>query len=1184
MIKEISLNLITVSLLLVASILSAQESELTHIESLEERVIALYQQGKYQEGIPIAREVLKLWEKVLGTDHPRIATSLNNLAELYRAQSDYSTAEPLYQRALKIYEQALEPNHPNVALSLNNLAELYRVQGGYSTAEPLYQRALKIREQALGPNHPDVATSLNSLALLYQAQGNYAAAEPLYQRALKIGEQALGPNHPNVAASLNNLAGLYQDQGNYAAAEPLYQRAIKIFEQALGPNHPNVAMNLNNLSLLYQAQGNYTVAEPLSQRALKILEQALGPNHPDVATSLSGLAALYQAQGNYTAAEPLAQRTLKIREQALGPDHPDVAISLIILAALYQVRGNYTAAEPLYQRALRIREQALGPEHPDIATSLNNLAVLYRAQGNYTAAEPLYQRALRIREQALGPKHPDIATSLNNLAALYQVQGNYTAAEPFYQRALKINEQALGPDHPHIALGLNNLAALYQVQVSYTAAEPLYQRAIKISEQALGSNHPNVAISLTNLAELYRLQGNYIAAESSLQHALKILEKTLGPNHPNVALGLNNLAGLYHIQGNYAAADPFYQRALKISEKVLGPSHPNVVMSLNNLAVMEMARNRPQIAIQNFQKAAKIETAFMQNILMHSTEAEKLAFLRAGEGNMYALISLVYQVPSTDFVTKRTAFETMLQRKAASLEASSQQQQAYGISSNSVSTRLHDRLRSLSQQIARLTFAGPRDTALTVYRHQLDKLSAEREQAEDSLAQRSGAFLRERQVRHADVEQVAAALPKGSRLIDFVRYQEFDFKAKGQERQWGATRYAAFSLAAKKTESLQMIDLGLAQPIDSLVFAYRQEIKNVLNLGSRQRQAAEQRLAIIMQLLYRLLFAPIKTTLPDSGMLYCAPDGPLHLLPFEILKDEAGKYLVERYQFNYLGSGRDLLRFTKASPSEEMYVFADANFDGKPLVQIASNESLTPLNVQRSRDWRGGKFTPLDGTVAEGHAIQALFKLNEHQMFLDIKASEENLLALKSPWRLHIATHGFFMKDQEDIKQLMGQELFMSTGSERRLSLGQFENPLLRSGLALAGANTIGQKQDSTQTYDGIATAYEISGMNLQGTDLVVLSACETGLGEVQNGEGVFGLRRAFQLAGAQTVVMSLWKVPDNETKELMIDFYTRLKNGEGKSQALRNAQLGMMKKQREKYGSAHPYFWGAFICAGNPE
>jgi CHAT domain-containing protein len=275
-----------------------------------------------------------------------------------------------------------------------------------------------------------------------------------------------------------------------------------------------------------------------------------------------------------------------------------------------------------------------------------------------------------------------------------------------------------------------------------------------------------------------------------------------------------------------------------------------------------------------------------------------------------------------------------------------------------------------------------------------------------------------------------------------------------------------------------------------------------------------------------------------------------------------------------------------------MYIFANPDFDNKPSLQNISKESLLASseansrseNIRRSKDRQWGKFDPLDSTAIEARSIQSLFKMKNEQIFLELRANEQNLLSLQSPWRLHIATHGRFLKDEQDIRHFTQPELFRQILTEEHFALGQFTNPLLRSFLALAGANTIGQQQNPDQTYDGIATAYEISGMNLQGTDLVVLSACETGLGDVQNGEGVFGLRRAFQLAGAQTVVMSLWKVPDNETKELMIDFYTRLKNGECKSQALRHAQLAMMRKQREKYGSAHPYFWGAFICAGNPE
>jgi tetratricopeptide (TPR) repeat protein len=367
------------------------------------------------------------------------AARLFNQAGVYLGErARYAEAEPLYQRALVIREKALGPDHPGVAQSLNNLAELYYAQGKYAEAEPLLQRALRTWEKALGPEHADVATSLNNLAALYDDQGKYAEAEPLYKRALRIWEKALGPEHADVATSLNNLAALYYAQGKYGEAEPLYQRALGIREKALGPEHPHVALSLFSLAVLYQAEGKYAEAEPLHQWALGIREKALGPKHPDVAQSLNGLAALHYAEGKYGEAEPLYQRALGIREKALGPEHPSVATSLSNLALLYYAQGKYAEAEPLYQRGLRIREKALGPEHPAVATSLNNLANLYYTQGKYAEAEPLYQRALGIMEKALGPEHPDVASVLENYAPLLRQTGRESQAAEMEARAKAI--------------------------------------------------------------------------------------------------------------------------------------------------------------------------------------------------------------------------------------------------------------------------------------------------------------------------------------------------------------------------------------------------------------------------------------------------------------------------------------------------------------------------------------------------------------------------------------------------------------------------------------------------------------------------------------------------------------------------------------------------------------------------
>ena len=348
---------------------------------------------------PLYLDISSVIEKALGLDHPFVATTLNNLAELYRSQGRYADAEPLYKRALEITEKAQGPDHSDVAATLNNLALLYQSQGRYAEAEPLYRRSLEIKEKALGPDDPDVSITLHNLALLYKSQGRYGEAEPLYKRSLEIKEKALGPDHPDVATTLNNLASLYESQGKQAEAEPLYKRSLEIKEKALGPDHPDVATTLNNLALLYKSQGRYAEAEPLYKRSLEIIEKALGPDHPSVATMLNNLAGLYKSQGKDGEAEPLCKRSLEITEKALGPDHADVATTLNNLAGLYESQGRYAEAEPLYKRALGILNKSFGPIHPNIATVLENMAVLYEEMGKKEEAKMCLARAKEIRSK-----------------------------------------------------------------------------------------------------------------------------------------------------------------------------------------------------------------------------------------------------------------------------------------------------------------------------------------------------------------------------------------------------------------------------------------------------------------------------------------------------------------------------------------------------------------------------------------------------------------------------------------------------------------------------------------------------------------------------------------------------------------------------------------------------------------
>jgi CHAT domain-containing protein/Flp pilus assembly protein TadD len=510
----------------------------------------------------------------------------------------FAEAMPLAQRALAIAEKALGPNHPDVATSLDNLVELYRVLGHSADAEPLAKRSLAIREKVFGPDHPAVATSLNYLAVLYQAQGRYADAEPLLKRALAIREKAPGLDRQFVAASLNNLAQLYQYQGRYVDAEPLYNRALALWEKALGPNHRDVALSLNNLAGFNRLRGRYGDAESLLKRALAIREKVLDPDHPDVATSLNDLAELYREQGRYAEAELLYKRALAIFEKALGPDHQQAATVISNLALLYYQQRRYADAEPLYTRALAIFEKALGPDHPKVASSLNSLGGLYREQGRHADAEPLLKRSLAIEEKVLGPNHPNVATSLNNLALLYQVQGRYADAESLDKRSLAIREKVFGSDNPSVATALNSLAVLYAKQGRYADAEQPYKRSLAIREATLDPGHSLVMLSLNNLAQLYRRQRRYA-------DALPLVQKTMASGHPVSSVAVPVLLG---------AKDNGLVSAIKANEDALDvvqrASQTAAAAAVNKLAVrLRAGTDRLAQLVRNDQDlAAETET------------------------------------------------------------------------------------------------------------------------------------------------------------------------------------------------------------------------------------------------------------------------------------------------------------------------------------------------------------------------------------------------------------------------------------------------------------------------------------------------------------------------------------------------------------------------------------------------
>ena len=1055
---------------------------------------------------------------------------------------------------------------------LNDKAALMYRTGRFSEAVPLLKKAVAIAEKHYGPDHKETASMQNNLAMTYHRAGDFAHAEPLFKQALATFKKTLGPKHAQVASTTNSLAKLYLDMGDFARAEPLLKESLALREKILGPDHKDVATSLNDLAQFYKATGDYKQAEKMYQRAAAIYEKSLGPNHTHLATVLYNLANLYRSVGDYKKAEPLYQRSLAIREKALGGDHPEVAISLSNMGIFYEALGDYNRAEQFYNRALAIYEKRLGPDHPDVGGVLISLAGLYKAKGEYDRAESAYKRALAIYDKK-APNHPNVASASNDLGLLYKELGDYRRAEKYYRHALAVSEKSQGPDHPRTAATINNLAALYHKAGRNDEAESLYKRALSIVEKAFGPDHPNVAAGLNNLGTLCVDRGDFNQAVTYFNRSLSIVEKTLGPDHPYVATSMYNLGSAYKALGDYGSSVPFYERSLSIRKKILGPESPAVASCLNDLGQVYAAQGRYANAHGLFKQVNNIDYKLIRQVMEFTSEEQKMEFLATKQARLEISMCLAVKHLSNDKTARKDALNWWLQRKGIILEAQKQFQEALVHSDDPNVVKAMQELGLVRAELSKLVFGGPGPEGPDAYQRRIADLEKQRDALEAKLIKLSQSFARQKKAIQADTRQVAGALPRGAVLLEIVRISYYDFKGQGLTNKWLPDHYLAFVLHAGNGDQVGLVDLGQADPINKAVAAFKKAMAsprelNTINAASRE--------------LHRLVFAPVQTKLGKSKEIFLSPDGDLNLIPFEVLQDSDGNYLIEQYTFNYLASGRDMIGFgaIRARSGKSLLV-GDPNFD-------ASGKSAGGEvdDSRRSADLRGIQFGRLPGTLEEVKAIQHILGPGNAVLKTGKQADENALFRARSPRILHLATHGFFLTDQQleafrDAEPYGGR---VGKSGAKESSQVKVENPLLRSGLALAGANQALRSSGSSRS-GGLLTAEKVLSLRLEGTALVVLSACETGLGEVKRGEGVYGLRRAFVQAGTKGLVMSMWSVPDQETKELMAEFYTNLtKHKLSPNAALRKAALAEMKIVKDRYGQAHPLFWGAFIYLGEPE
>jgi len=1126
--------------------------------------------GRYGAAESLLRSALAVQEKFLGPEHPDTATSLNDLAWILNAKGEHALAEPLYRRALAIREKVEGPGHPATAMSLNNLAELLRERGDYAASEPLHRRALAIRERTLGPEDPDTATSLNNLASLLAQKGDYAEAELLNRRALAIREKILGPEHTDTATSLNNLALLLVAKGDYAGAEPLYRRALAIQEKTLGAEHPDTATSLNNLASLLVAKGDYAGAEPLYRRAITVQSRALGPNHPAIAISLNNLAGLLDEKGQYEEAESIYRRALTLQQRLLGAEHPDIARTLSNLAHVLAERGDYAAAEPLDRQVLAIREKVLGPTHPDTLTSLNNLAALLATKGDYAGSELLFRQALALREKVLGPEHPDIArdlNNLNNLAALHATEGDYRGAELLFRQALALHEKVLGPEHPGIATDLNNLAVLLAGTGEYAGAEPLYRRALAIQDKSGGPENPKSATILSNLAELLAAKGATQTAEQTQRQALAIREKVLEPENPEIAQSLNHLALLLALKGQYAAAEPAFRRALAIAEKALGPDHPKTIRYLYNLAALMWAEGRSTEARVLGERASRTEVTNLSRWLMPYEETKQRAFLRSLTP-LDMLISFQLDQPQ-DKEVQRDVLWALLQRQGRLQEIRAVQQRL-AARQPELFQRWQFAQRALE---ACLSTSGAGPSMLQSEPGPCSKgakFGEMYQSANEALLALYAKVPREEQDLGAMelVELLGSLRDGGWVLVEIAQYSVFQPYHPWAETQ-GGSRYAAYLLFPDGR--IEFKDLGEVGGINAAVTSVRKlEADPTSNITSVRAAARE---------LYERTLGQFDQELKYQGKLYVAADGDLGLVDFSSLVDGQGRWFIENHLVANLTSGRDLVRLKRTDSAGKVthgdYLIANPSFLFKrervsraTAAKSADTEkpTLSAPALSCSEAFSEGASWPSVGITTEQiagfrSAIPGLKVLERQQ------AREGAVKQIEKPRSLWFITHGFFCANSP--RATRTDSLGQAVGASGRAD----DDPMARGALVLAGAQ-VGGTGDGE---DGFLQANEIVVRDWEGTDLVVLGACETALGVPSVGDGVYGMRRALTLAGVRSQVMTLWRVSQAPTFELLRDFASRLKQGKGKAEALREAQRQMLRKH------PHPYYWAGFHFTGDP-
>ncbi len=1179
-----------------------------------DEIIECIQQDRAEDAVPAANALVLLLDahpELTALDH---AVVLNALAMALEFGGNRAQAATYYQHATDVLRRLEDPAAPqNLLVVLENYADLLIGFEDFSAAGPLLAEALRLRN-SLGA-YDDVQFELYLAIVRVVASrlieaGEYGTAETLLQAMLPTVEHFAGTGDPRYAFVLNDLVMALLPQSRFAEAESLCRQALDVLHDSRGTENIDYATVLLNLARIIRLHGNLLEAETLARQGVDLFDRVAGTEHPKYAVALGLLAEVLNERGEYDEAIDLFRRSLDILSRTVGAKHEAYRQTASGLAVTLINTGDLAAAESLLRELMDVYARGLGEDHPAYASAKTVLGVAMLMAGRYDEAQALFREAIEILRPHKEFEPDAFATAAEHLALLLARIGGYDEAESLLREAVELRRRIYGPQHYEYARALNHLAFLYLYKSDPAAAEAMFREAAGIIAATLGTENADYATTINNAAVALSRQGKNEEAIPLLHEAVETYRAALGDMHPAYVGAVNNLAFELVLTGDPGPAEPLLLQATEVTLRAFGPRHPNVIGFRLNLALVNQVLGRPDSALALVRSAFDGQQELLRLVFGFSSEQGMLAFARAARGDLSFVLSMVDDRP--DHVAVEEALRWVLLRKGVVLSALTTYRQVERIAaSDTAIARPIGELNAVRRQITDMTMSPPAGVTPDSLGRLLANLSRRREALEAELSRSLASRVTGDVFSATDeptgasrlIDDIRRVLPGTGALVEFVRFAKADFGALGRSRRPAVPHYAA--LVLRPTGPVHWVPLGEAEDVEAAIRDLR--IAHMgCEAGERSTFCSESNYRAAAEEAYLRIFDPLEPYLEGVDQLFVSLDGELNQVPFGALVDLGGQYLIERFRLTHLSSGRDLLRRPpRPRTATGTVVFAGPSFDLLPATKAqatgaaagAGAGSVTAVDgaapstprVPAAPDaLRGLKWEELPGALAEADDVRHALDGTERApvtVHTAERATEGVFKTLRAPRILHLATHGFFLPDRElspeERAQCLaasvndpGQGYDLATGMGRGLErLRCADNPLLRSGIVLAGANAVGA---AGAAEDGWVLAEEIAALDLSGTELVVLSACETGLGDVKTGEGVYGLRRAFELAGAERILMSLFKVPDAATRELLAGFYRRLAAGMSAEEALRASQLEL----REKH--PHPFYWASFVLVGH--